>query len=126
MAIIDLRHLIEPECDVIEFIGNEDKQLYKLPIRKTMGMSLMLTAYMREYSKDKDVSKYDIVDNIECGYFMIAAWIRGFYPDKSVEWVKANVLEELFTELLQAGNKLFFPKQKATAQPKKARKRRKS
>ena len=34
MAIIDLRHLVEPECDIIKFTGSEDKQEYSLPVKK--------------------------------------------------------------------------------------------
>ena len=126
MAIIDLRHLIEPECDVIEFIGNEDKQLYKLPIRKTMGMSLILSQYMQEYQKGKDPKKYDVMDNIEVAYFIITSWLRGNYPDKTLQWVKNNLADDLFTELSRIATDLFFPKLKATVQPKKGRKQRRS
>lgn len=126
MAIIDLRHLVQPECDTVKFVGSEDKQEYELPVRKTVGMTLTLQQYMNDFAKVKPPSEYDAADSVELGYFMLTAWIRAHYPDKTVEWVKLNVCEDLFTELMTLANEMFFPKVTETGMPKKNRKKGKS
>jgi hypothetical protein len=55
---------------------------------------------------------------------MVTSWIRGFYPELTLEWVKNNICDKLFTELVKVIEPLFFPKQTETAPPKKSRKHR--
>ena len=124
MAIIDLRHLVEPECDVVEFVGSIDKLEYKVPLRQSVGMSIMLNQYFMDYNKSKNVDQPEWAANLELNYRMVTAWIRGYYPEVSVEWVKNNVSNELFKELVKLLEPLFFPKQPETVQPKKRRKKR--
>lgn len=126
MAIIDLRHLVEPECDIIKFTGSEDKQEYSLPVKKTVGMSLMLTQYFADFNKSENPDMPDVNKNIELNYLMIAAWIRGVYPDLTVEWVKNNISNDLFIELVKLLEPVFFPKMTETGTPKKNRKKGKS
>lgn len=124
MAIIDLRHLVEPEFDVVEFVGSLDKLEYKVPLRQSVGMTIMLNQYFMDYNKSKSVGTPEWAHNIELNYRMVASWIRGYYPDVSVDWVKNNVSNELFKELVKLLEPLFFPKQSETVQPKKRRKKR--
>jgi hypothetical protein len=126
MAIIDLRHLVEPEYDIVKFIGSEDKQEYSIPVKKTVGMSLMLNQYFSDFNKSCDPDMPDAVKNIEFNYFMITTWVRGFYPDLTVEWVKSNIPEVLFIELVRLLEPIFFPKLKEPGMPKKNRKKGKS
>lgn len=124
MAIIDLRNLVDPEFDTIQIKGSVDKKTYELPVKKTMGMSLMMTQYFQEYTKSKNPDEPDYIHNLELNYRMITAWLRGFYPELSVEWVKANVNDELFLKLVKHIEPLFFPKMKETGKPKRSRKNR--
>lgn len=124
MAIIDLRHLIEPEYDTVTIIGSDDKKEYSIPIKKNMGISLMMTQYFSDYMKNKIPDEPDAITNIELNYRMVTALIRGYYPELSLEWVKLNICEELFVELVRMIEPLFFPKQTETGQPKKNRKHR--
>lgn len=120
MAIIDLRHLVTPECDTVKFIGAEDGQEYSLPVRKTIGMTLMLQQYMLEFNSGKSPEKFSASDGVEMSYYTLASWIRGFYPDVTVEWVKKNIVnEDLFIELMKKANDLFYPKRQEALKPKK-------
>jgi len=102
MAIIDLRHLVTPEYDTIKFTGDIDKIEYEL-------------------------TSSDIV---ELGYVTLTAWIRTYYPDLSIDWVKNNLSEELYIIMSKKAEELFFPdssaKQKELGTPKRTRKKRKS
>lgn len=126
MAIIDLRNLVDPEYDVIKLIGSIDKKEYEIPLKKTMGMSLMMTQYFSDYTKSKNPDEPDFITNLELNYRMITSWIRGYYPEISVEWVKSNVSDQLLLALVKALEPLFFPKLTETAKPKRPRKKRKS
>jgi hypothetical protein len=124
MAIIDLRHLIAPECDTVEFVGSIDKLEYKIPLRQTVGMSIMLNQYFMDYNKSKNIDTPDWEANLELNYMLVTSWIRGYYPEICLEWVKNNVSNDLFKELVKLLEPLFFPKQTATVQPRKGRKSR--
>lgn len=126
MAIIDLRNLVDAEYDTIEFTGSIDKKVYSCPVKRTMGTSLMLSQYFSDYMKNKPIDEIDVVTNIELNYRMIAAWVRGYYPELSVEWVKANVCDTLLIKLVEKLEPLFFPKAAETGTPKKNRKQRRS
>lgn len=127
MAIIDLRNLVAPEFDTVQIIGSIDKKEYELPVKKTMGMSLMMTQYFSDYMKTKNVDEPDYIVNLELNYRMLASWMRGFYPELSVEWVKNNICDELLTKLVKILEPLFFPKLAETGKPmKRPRKKRKS
>lgn len=126
MAIIDLRNLVDPEFDTIDLKGSVDKKEYSIPVKKTMGMSLMMTQYFSDYMKSKDQDESDYITNLELNYRMVTSWIRGYYPDKSVEWVKVNISDDLLIQLIKYLEPLFFPKQTETVKPKKTRKKRRS
>lgn len=127
MAIIDLRHLVDnTEYDTIEITGNTDKKVYSMPLKKTMGMSLMMTQYFSDYMKTKNPDEPDYLTNLELNYRMITSWIRGFYPELSVEWVKSNISDELLRELVKLLEPVFFPKVTETGTPKKNPKKRRS
>ena len=119
MAIIDLRSLVKPECDVVEFIGDADRLEYSLPIKKTIGMTLMLQNYLNDFGKDRDLTNNLVSDNIEVSFFTLYCWIKAYYSEMTLEWVKKNVDEELFVELMKIANDLFFPKTTEQAKPKK-------
>lgn len=126
MAIIDLRHLIEPEFDTVQIIGSIDKKEYNVPVKRTIGMSLTMNQYFSDYMKSKQADEAEYLTNIELNYRMVAAWMRGFYPELSVDWVKSNICDLLFTELVKILEPLFFPKTEEPGKPKKNRKKRKS
>ena len=126
MAIIDLRDLVESEYDTIEFTGSVDKKVYSCPVKKTMGTSLMLSQYFSDYMKSKPEDEIDSITNIELNYRMIAAWVRAYYPELSVEWVKANICDALLIEIVAFLEPLFFPKVAETGKPQKNRKKRRS
>ena len=126
MAIIDHRHLVEPEYDTELITGSIDKKEYTLPVKKSMGMSLMMSQYFSDYMKTKQPDEPDYITNIELNYRMVTAWMRAYYPELSVEWVKENICEKLFLILVQKLEPLFFPKATETVTPKKPRKNRRS
>ena len=126
MAIIDLRHLVDKEFDVIQFTGSVDKIDYEIPVKKTIGMSLMMSQYFLDYNKNLNTEIPDYQKNIELNYLMVTAWVRGYFPELSVEWVKNNICDELFRELVKLLEPLFFPKQAEPEKPRKTRKSRKS
>ena len=126
MAIIDLRHLIEPEFDTIQIIGSIDKKEYEVPLKKTMGMSLMMSQYFSDYMKSKTSDEPEYLLNIELNYRMVASWMRGYYPELTVEWVKLNICDSLFTQLVKYLEPLFFPKVEEAGMPKKNPKNRRS
>jgi len=127
MAIIDLRNLVEPEYDTIKLIGSIDKKEYELPVKKTMGMSLMMSQYFSDYMKTKQPDEMEYITNLELNYRMVASWMRGFYSELSIEWVKNNICDELLLQLVKKLEPLFFPKATETGKPeKKNRKQRRS
>lgn len=127
MAIIDLRNLVDPEYDTIQIKGSVDKKEYTLPVKKTMGMGLIMIQYFSDYMKSKSPDEPDYLTNLELNYRMVTSWLRGFYPELSVEWVKNNINDKLFLKLVEHLEPLFFPKQTETGTPtKRPRKKRKS
>ena len=117
--IIDLTHLVDPEYDVIKLVGSIDKKEYELPVKKTMGMSLMMSQYFSDYMKSKNPDEPEYSLNLELNYRMIASWMRGFYPELSVEWVKNNICDALLLKLVGHLEPLFFPKATETGKPEK-------
>lgn len=129
MATIDLRHLVEPEAKNILIKGSSDGIEYLVPLKKTVAGSLMLNQYFIDFNKTRDPEMPDFLINIELNYMMVTAWIRGFFPKLDIEWVKANVSVELFTELVRLLEPVFFPeqpKQEEAPKPTKKGKNRRS
>ena len=130
MAIIDLRHLVTPEYDTIKFTGDIDKIEYELPMKKTVNSVLLLQDMMNDFNSRHDLKNLTSSDIIELGYVTLTAWVRTYYPDLSLDWVKNNLSEELYVILSKKAEELFFPdssaKQKEPGTPKRTRKRKKS
>jgi len=130
MAIIDLRHLVTPEYDTIKFTGDIDKIEYELPMKKTVNSVLLLQDAMNDFNARHDLKNLTSSDIVELGYVTLTAWIRTYYPDLSIDWVKNNLSEELYIIMSKKAEELFFPdssaKQKELGTPKRTRKKRKS
>ena len=126
MKTIDLRHLVSKECNVVKFVGDDDKKEYELPVKKNVGAVLMMQEYMIDFNNRRTSEKYTATDLIELSFITIAAWIKSFYPDKSIEWTKANINSDVMEVLTPMANDLFFPKSgevKEQAKPKRSRKK---
>ncbi len=76
--------------------------------------------------KTKSEDEIDSITNIELNYRMITAWIRTYYPELSVAWVRANISDSLLIKLVAILEPLFFPKVAETGKPQKNRKKRRS
>ena len=129
MAIIDLRHLVTPEYDTIKFTGDIDKIEYELPMKKTVNSVLLLQDAMNDFNARHDLKNLTSSDIIELGYVTLTAWIRTYYPDLSIDWVKNNLSEELYIIMSKKAEELFFPassaKQTEQGTPKRTRKKKK-
>ena len=130
MAIIDLRHLVTPEYDTIKFTGDIDKIEYELPMKKTVNSVLLLQDAMNDFNARHDLKNLTSSDIVELGYVTLTAWIRTYYPDLSIDWVKNNLSEELYIIMSKKAEELFFPdssaKQQEPGTPKRTRKKKKS
>jgi len=133
MAIIDLRDLVEQPFDIVKIKGEKDGKEYNLPTKRTVKTTLYSQRDMAELTKIKNtMSDFDY--NLESSYVHICAWIRSYYPEIDIEWVKENIISEsLMTKLIGYVMKIFYPdaltdevKQPETVTPKKPRKKRKS
>jgi hypothetical protein len=124
MAIIDLRNLVETEHDTVKFIGAKDGKEYSLPVKKTIKMSLQASEDVKPlFDKRDEMEAYEF--NFELGFVYLTRWIKTYYPDKDLKWVKENITnEELASQLINLVTEMFFPKPKETVQPKRGRKRR--
>ena len=124
MKIIDLRHIVEPEVDVVKFKGAKDGKDYSLPVKKTIIMSLQASEDVKSLLDKRDeMASYEF--NYEIGFIYLTRWIKTHYPDKDLKWVKENVTnEEVASQLINLVTEMFFPKPKETVQPKRGRKRR--
>lgn len=129
MAIIDLRHLIEPEFDTIIITGDQDGKDYRLPVKKTIKASLQAQYDINKLNDNKE-NMSEIDYNLEAGYIYITAWIRSYYPELSLQWVKDNITNEMIlSELISRVTNMYFPKLAETVTPKRSQKtktRRKS
>lgn len=129
MAIIDLRNLVEKPYDTVKIKGEKDGKDYILPVKSTLKTSLYSQYDMAELVKIKNTMS-EIDYRLETGYVHIASWIRSYYPEISIQWVKENITDEGITStLLNYAMKIFYPeqvKQTETVTPKKPRKKRKS
>lgn len=67
----------------------------------------------------------EAIKNIELNYRMVTAWMRGVYSDITLEWVKNNIADTLFLELVKILEPLFFPEPE-TGEPKRPRKNSRS
>ncbi len=127
MATIDLRHLVQKEYDVVKFIGDLDGEEYTIPVKKSVGASLLLQQYMDDFNKKREPGDYKSTDSIELSYLCLTAWIRNYYPEITLEWVKQNITsDELLSELMKLANQIFFPKVTEAGTPKKNPKKRRS
>jgi len=124
MKIIDLRHIVEPEVDVVKFKGAKDGKDYSLPVKKTIIMSLQASEDVKTLLDKRDeMASYEF--NYEIGFIYLTRWIKTHYPDKDLKWVKENIInEEVASQLINLVTEMFFPKPKETVQPKRGRKRR--
>lgn len=120
MAIIDLKHLVPQDCDTVLFIGADDGKEYKLPVRKTVGMVLILQQYISEAERSKTSDDFGVFETLRLKLFMLTAWVKGYYPDVDIDWIKRNiVLEELFIKLVEIADNIFFPKNPEAPMPQK-------
>ena len=124
MKIIDLRHIVEPEVDIVKFKGAKDWKEYSLPVKKTIIMSLQASEDVKPLLDKRDeMASYEF--NYEIGFIYLTRWIKTHYPDKDLKWVKENIInEEVASQLINLVTEMFFPKPKETVQPKRGRKRR--
>jgi len=124
MKIIDLRHIVEPEVDIVKFKGAKDGKEYSLPVKKTIIMSLQASEDVKPLLDKRDeMASYEF--NYEIGFIYLTRWIKTHYPDKDLKWVKENIInEEVASQLINLVTEMFFPKPKETVQPKRGRKRR--
>ena len=132
MAIIDLRHLVQPECDIVKVKGEKDGNDYSLPAMKTIRSSLYAEDGMENLNKKKDAmstSEY----GLEVSFVHIAAWMRSYYPEIDIEWVKDNIVsEKVMSKLVNYVIKIFYPDtmendmQESSVSQKKTRKKGKS
>jgi len=124
MKIIDLRHIVEPDVDVVKFKGAKDGKDYSLPVKKTIIMSLQASEDVKTLlGKRDEMASYEF--NYEVGFIYLTRWIKTHYPDKDLKWVKENITnEEVASQLINLVTEMFFPKPKETVQPKRGRKRR--
>jgi hypothetical protein len=124
MKIIDLRHIVEPEVDIVKFKGAKDGKEYSLPVKKTIIMSLQASEDVKPLLDKRDeMASYEF--NYEIGFIYLTRWIKTHYPDKNLQWVKENITnEEVASQLINLVTEMFFPKPKETVQPKRGRKRR--
>ena len=124
MKIIDLRHIVEPEVDIVKFKGAKDGNEYSLPVKKTIIMSLQASEDVKPLLDKRDeMASYEF--NYEIGFIYLTRWIKTHYPDKDLKWVKENIInEEVASQLINLVTEMFFPKPKETVQPKRGRKRR--
>ena len=124
MKIIDLRHIVEPEVDIVKFKGAKDGKEYSLPVKKTIIMSLQASEDVKPLLDKRDeMASYEF--NYEIGFIYLTRWIKTHYPDKDLKWVKENVTnEEVASQLINLVTEMFFPKPMETVQPKRGRKRR--
>ena len=124
MKIIDLRHIVEPEVDIVKFKGAKDGKDYSLPVKKTIIMSLQASEDVKSLLDKRDeMASYEF--NYEIGFIYLTRWIKTHYPDKDLKWAKENITsEEVASQLINLVTEMFFPKPKETVQPKRGRKRR--
>jgi hypothetical protein len=124
MGIIDLRHIVEPEYDTVKFKGAKDGKDYTLPVKKTIIMSLKASEDVKPLLDNRDnMEAYEF--NYEIGFIYLARWIKTYYPDIDLRWVKENITnEEVASQLITLVTEMFFPKPKATVAPKRPRKKR--
>lgn len=124
MAITDLRHLANHDYNVVKFIGEKDGKTYSLPEKMTVGMSINFQMDMDD-NRDRIDELKPIEKNLEISYLLITRWIKTFYPEITLEWVRENILSEsVMTVLVQKATDLFYPKQAETPAPKRRRKSR--
>ena len=124
MKIIDLRHIVEPEVDIVKFKGAKDGNEYSLPVKKTIIMSLQASEDVKPLLDKRDeMASYEF--NYEIGFIYLTRWIKTHYPDKDLKWVKENITnEEVASQLINLVTEMFFPKPKEAGKPKRPRKRR--
>src|SRR5690606_2150447 len=99
MAIIDLRHLVDSDYDTIKIKGSEDKKEYDLPCKKTVEVILNLQKSLQDYKQridEKEITESNIVD---LNYIYIAGWMKAYYPEITIDWVRRNIGLELYTVL---------------------------
>jgi len=126
MKIIDLRHIVEPDCDIVKFVGAKDKKEYALPVKITLKATLYSQEFVPELHKRKD--EMDNVEfNLEAGYVYILSWMKAHYKEITIEWVKENIVDEnILSAMVSCVTKLFFEPSKIpeTVKPKRPRKKR--
>ena len=130
MAIIDLRHLVDSDYDTIKITGSEDRKEYDLPCKKTVEVILNLQKSLQDYKQridEKSITESNIVD---LNYIYITGWMKAYYPDITIDWVRRNIGLELYTVLCGYIDKVFLSdpsaKRKETGTPKRTRKKKKS
>ena len=133
MAIIDLRNIVEEPYDIIKIKGDKDGKDYVLPTKRTIKTTLYSQHGMSELVKIKNtMSDFDY--NLESSYVHVYAWMRSYYPEISIEWVRENITDDnVMSKLIGYVMKIFYPehstdteKQTETVTPKKPRKNRRS
>jgi hypothetical protein len=127
MAIIDLRHLVEPSYDTVKIIGAKDGKEYSLPTKTTVKTTLYSQHEMSKILSLKDKMS-EVEYNLEAGYVHIFAWIKSYYEEIDLQWVKDNITDErIMSKLISCAMQIFYPgpsKKPETGKPKRPRKKR--
>jgi hypothetical protein len=127
MAIIDLRHLVQPEYDTIEFVV--DGKEYRLPVIKTVN-SMLNMRHQFELLQDK-VKSGEIPEDTLLNYdaVYVTGWMKSYYPEVSRKWAEEKIPFDLMQTLAGYIYKFFLTgesKQQEPGKPKRTRKRTKS
>lgn len=128
MAIIDLRDLVEEPYDTVKIKGAKDGKDYILPVKTTLKTTLYSQKDMADLLKIKNTMS-DVDYSLEASYVHIASWVRSYYPEVDIKWVKENVVDErVMAQLVNCAMRIFYPepvkKQRETGKPKRSRKNR--
>jgi hypothetical protein len=128
MAIIDLRHLVDSDYDTIKITGSEDKKDYDLPCKKTVEVILNLQKSLQDYKQRIDENTITESNIVDLNYIYIAGWMKAYYPEITIDWVRRNIGLELYTVLCGYIDKVFLSgasaKQQEPGTPKRTRKKR--